>query len=313
MGRSTYAAAGSESESTKASERGALEYPPDHGLRAVLESLGVPLSEPLGHGGEAWVYALDESRVVRVLHEGQDPGLVLARQALVDELRPAEAPFALPQLIELRESHGRHFSIERRLPGVPVAQQLRTLKGRARSQLVVGYLDAASALASLHLAPREWFGDLIGSNPIRTSTWRQYLVERAAASLRRAGADFAAVDPLELAAAMPDCERRAFVHLDAFAGNMLAVGTRVTAVLDIGSTSAVGDPRLDPLASAVYLAAPQITPAATSRDVQVAMEWVDRARLAHWIEPARRWLAAFWAHAVDDPKVQAWCRSVLLT
>ena len=102
------------------------------------------------------------------------------------------------------------------------------------------------------------------------------------------------------------------MHLDAFTGNMLTDGTRITAVLDIGPTSVAGDRRLDPLSAAVYLASPDITPVATPADVDVAMSWLHAAGLDQWFEPARRWLAAFWSFAVDDPRVLRFCRAVLL-
>jgi hypothetical protein len=94
---------------------------------------------------------------------------------------------------------------------------------------------------------------------------------------------------------------------------MLTDVTNITAVLDIGPTSVVGDRRLDPVAAVVYLASPEITPVATPADLDVAMSWLRSAGLHDWFEPAQRWLAAFWSFAVDDPRVLAWCRRVLLT
>jgi aminoglycoside phosphotransferase (APT) family kinase protein len=113
-------------------------------------------------------------------------------------------------------------------------------------------------------------------------------------------------------AAQTECTDAAFVHLDAFAGNMLTDGARITAVLDIGPSSAAGDRRLDPISAAVYLASPEITPTATPADVDVAMSWLRNARLDDWFEPGRRWLAGYWSAAIDDPRVLEWCRAVLL-
>ena len=108
-----------------------------------------------------------------------------------------------------------------------------------------------------------------GQHPVHAETWRDYLRLRAVRSLGSAGLLLPEDGPerlaSELAAALLWTEDAAFVHLDAFAGNVLAVGTGVTAVIDIGVTSAAGDRRLDPLSAAVYLAAPQITPSGTPR------------------------------------------------
>ena len=289
-----------------------MEFPRDERLRAVLSQLHVAPDDLLGHGGEAWVYALDGDRVVRVLHEGQDGETVRHRQALVDELVGGGAPFSLPELIEVGEVDGRWFAIERRLDGIAVMEQLGRLERRQRDLLVERHLEAAASLHRLHLEPRGWYGELLAEDPVRSPTWRGYLCDRAATSLRRSTPPFHGLDPVALSAGLPEPAEAAFVHLDAFAGNMLARGTTITAVLDVGATSVSGDPRLDPVSVAVYLASPQITPVTTSRDVQVATSWLRSAGLAEWLEPAQRWLAAFWSFAVDDRRLHEWCRSVLL-
>jgi phage gp46-like protein len=290
-----------------------VEFPADDGLRDILGSLALTPEQYLGHGGEAWVYALDDERIVRVLHENQHPDTIRHRQALVEELGARGAPFALPELLEVGERDGRWFTIERRLPGISVAQQLGRLDGNQRDLLVEHHLEAAARLGTLPLTPRGWFGDLLAEAPVRATTWRGYLRERAATSVANSTREFATVDAQALADALPDTPTASFVHLDAFAGNMLARDTTITAVLDFGATSASGDARLDPLSVAVYLAAPQITPVSTPRDVDVAMSWLRSASLAQWYEPARRWLAAFWSFAIDDRQLHQWCRSVLLT
>ncbi|HEY7946830.1 MAG TPA: phosphotransferase [Acidimicrobiales bacterium] len=291
--------------------RPAVDDSADRDLVAVLATFGVGSGQLLGHGGEARVYALDADRVIRVLHRGGRADEIGRRQRLIAELGRSGPPFALPEILEVGETAGRVFVIERRLPGRSVAEALGDLEGEARGRLVERYLGAAAALGDLHLAPRRTFGDLIVAEPIETTSWRSYLAERAAANLARSTSDFRLIDADALADEMPDASDPAFVHLDAFTGNMLTDGVAVTAVIDIGSTSVAGDRRLDPLSAAVYLAS-EITPQARPGDVDVAMSWLRGAGLEQWFEPARRWLAAFWSFAVDDEALQRWCRSVLL-
>ncbi len=286
--------------------------PKDHGLRVVLTEFGVTADDLLGHGGEAWVYALGDDRVLRVLHSGGRAGDIRRRQHLVDGLSRSGPPFELPEVLEVGEAGGRVFAIERRLPGRSVLEVLHFSTGSQRRHLVERYLDTAAALGDLHLDPRDTFGDLMSDDPITTSTWHTYLVERAAANLARSTSEFWSIDAGELAGELPEPTGPAFVHLDAFAGNMLTDGTSITAVIDFGSTSVAGDRRLDPISAAVYLAAPEITPVTTPADIDVAMSWLRAADLHQWFDPARRWLAAFWSFAVDDPTVLRWCRGVLL-
>ncbi|MGF1595642.1 MAG: hypothetical protein ACFCVK_01725 [Acidimicrobiales bacterium] len=93
---------------------------------------------------------------------------------------------------------------------------------------------------------------------------------------------------------------------------MLAVGSTISAVIDIGATAAVGDRRLDAVTAAVYLCADAITPEVGDTDRAVVRAWLSEAELLDWFDPVRRWIAGYWAHAVDDHQLHEWCRDVLL-
>jgi hypothetical protein len=170
---------------------------------------------------------------------------------------------------------------------------------RRRHWVIFTWLHAADLAISSSMMP---------SPPRRGAR----IEERAARNLARSTREFSSIDPVAVAGGLPETTASTFVHLDAFAGNMLTDGAHITAVLDIGPTSVAGDRRLDPLAAAVYLASREITPVATPADLDVAMSWLRAAGLHDWFDPARRWLAAFWSAAVDDPHVLGWCRAVLL-
>jgi putative membrane protein len=277
-----------------------------------MDNFAVTADDLLGHGGEAWVFALDDDRVVRILQPGGVLDDIVRRRDLVAELSRTRPPFALPDVLEVGEHAGRVFAVERRLPGRSVLHELQSSEGPARKHLIECHLDAAAALGDLSLEPRQTFGDLIGDGAITTSSWRAYLAARAAANLARSTSDFRSIDSQALADGLPEPTGPSFVHFDAFAGNMLTDGSRITAVIDIGPTSVAGDRRLDPLSAAVYLMTPEITPVVKASDIDVTMSWLRAAGLHEWFEPARRWLAAFWSVAVDDATLQRWCRRVLL-
>jgi len=288
-----------------------VDPPEDPGLVTVLREFGITADDRLGQGGEASVYALGTDRVLRVLRpSGRQP--IERRRRLVAELSRGHPPFDLPDILEIGDIAGRVFAVERRLPGRSVLDELRSSSGPARRHLIEHHLDAAAALGDLPLEPRPAFGDLIVDGAITASTWRRYLAERAAANLARSTNEFWSIDPEALADGLPEPTEPSFVHLDAFAGNMLTDGTRITAVIDIGSTSVAGDRRLDPLSAAVYLVSSDITGVVAASDIDVTMSWLRAAGLHDWLEPARRWLAAFWSFAVDDPTLLRWCRRVLL-
>lgn len=285
--------------------------PPDTTLAPVLDALGIPESARLGGGGEASVYALDRNRVARIHRPGVAPERIAFRAALLAEIArgAAHVPFALPEILEERTVAGRPVTIERRLPGEPLDVVLERTSGADRDNMVRRWLDAVARIGEIPVA-RPWCGDLRESDAVRAPTFRAYAAARAARNLALAGDAFARTDPDALAAALPEPKRAALVHFDAFPGNVLSDGRRITAVLDFGTTALIGDPRLDPLAAAAYLA-PEITPEATDRDRAVAADWLAERGLEALLPPARRWIAAYWAFAADDPTLHAWCRRVL--
>lgn len=278
----------------------------------VLRRLGVGPGDLLGEGGEAWVYALDARRVARVHRARESDAAAEARAALLVELgrSAARVPFALPEVLETVAVEGRIVAIERRLPGRPLRDAFRKATGEARAALVHSYLDAAAAIGDLRVE-RPWYGDLCAADPVRARTFPAYLERRAAWGLERAGPGFCGIDAARLAAALPEPAEPAFVHLDAFPGNMLGEAGRVTAVLDFGAVSIIGDRRLDPLAAVTYLE-PPITPAATRGDRAVAHAWLAARGLDGHLDAARRWIAAYWSFATDSPALHDWCRSILL-
>jgi hypothetical protein len=288
----------------------AMRYPSDPGLEAVLTRLGIGPEALLGHGGEAWVYALDDERVVRVLHAGGDADQLRRNRELITELSTGAARYEFPAILQVGELDGRIYAIERRLPGRSLLEELQTVEGRRRDLLIEAHFEAALSLGGLPLHPRDYVGDLVGPLPQRTTTWRAYLKAKAEKSLA-AGMPGMPIDTAALADALPEPDQPGFAHLDAFAGNMMTDGRRITAVLDIGPACVVGDVRFSSVAAAVYLAAPAITPSATPRDIQIANGWLRGHNLGELFDPVRHWLAAYWSFAVNDPKVLAWCCSVL--
>jgi Phosphotransferase enzyme family len=285
----------------------------DPSLLSVLAELSVDPGALLGYGGEACVFAYGEELVVRIHHAEADGAAVEARSVLLSELRPhhGRLSFAIPHVCELRVVAERFVTFEPRLRGQTLARALREVRGTGRRELLLSTLEASRALSQLPLT-RQWFGDLCQVPPIRAPSWREYLRQRARTSLAAAGEAFAGVDVEALCVPFEEPATPGFVHLDLYAGNVLVDGSRVTAVLDFGGVPVFGDPDFDPLTVAVYLRG-EMTDDSNESDHTVCREWLERAGLAERLDAAERWVAAMWSFAVDDAKVQSWCRRVLLT
>lgn len=279
----------------------------------VLARFGVGAGALLGEGGEARVHALDAERVLRIPRPPTPDDALEARRRLLDTVA-GTGVVALPEVLEHRRVGGRLVVVERRLPGRNALQVLADA-GTDRAALVRHHLDVAATVASLP-CPTDRFGELWGASAITADRFGPWAVARLEASLRRAGDRFAHVDAArcteELCAALPTPEPASpvLVHLDAYLGNMLADGDRITALLDFGAMAIGGPPDLDPLASVAYLAA-EITPTASDADRAVARTWAAGRGLLDALAPAERWLAAYWSFADDDVDLQRWCDRIL--
>jgi aminoglycoside phosphotransferase (APT) family kinase protein len=280
--------------------------------RAVLAAFGIDETALLGAGGEASVFALDEHRVLRVLHAALPDHVLDGRRALLDAI--AGGDLAVPEVLEHLEVAGRTVVVERRLPGRNALEVLGE-PGTDRAALVRDHLDVVARIAELP-CPTDSFGELWGDFALGAGSFRAWAVARLGASLRIGGATYRHLDPTRLtddlvdALAEPEPASPRLVHLDAFLGNLLADGGRISAVLDFGPMT-IGGPRdLDPAVAIAYLA-PEITPTATDGDRAVARTWAAERGLSDLLAPAERWMAAYWIAAADDEALQRWCRRVL--
>lgn len=283
--------------------------------RLVLDHFGVDESALLGSGGEACVYALDDERVLRLPHPGTSRATLAERRALLDRLPDELEGVALPRVLDQLDVAGRTVVVEGRLPGADARVHLDA-DGTDRAALIRHHLDVCRALGAL-ISPHDAFGSFFSTGVAPSVSFAEWSRRALSRSLAVAGEDFARLDPGALTDALvaallqPDPARARLVHLDAFLGNMLAAESRITALLDFGPTTIGGPPDLDALVAIAYLAA-EITPTADDGDREVAARWAVEHGLAAALDAAERWIAAFWTGALDDQRLDRWCRRILL-
>jgi hypothetical protein len=276
-----------------------------------LASFNPGQAELLGEGGEAQIYALDEGHVVRLFRNGARAEDVSARTELLADIAAAAThlPFETPLVLEQGEYLGRLYTIEKRIPGTSLLKALAVTQGNSRRNLIEQYMEAAWHIGNLNIT-RTFIGELCRKDAIQTTTWQAFLVERARRNL--AASPLAHIDAGVVAAPVGELSGTpAFVHLDYFAGNVMVNEGQLTAVVDFGYSSIMGDRRMNALAAAAHLVTPRITPTVTANDQAIAFAWLRERDLLNYYESGVRWLAAYWAFASDDAELYAWCTSIL--
>ena len=288
--------------------------------RSVLARYGIHPDAFLGQGGEAHVYALDRERVLR-LHRNPDAaaaaGYVRRIGALYDRLDRSAVPFALPQVLEVHEEEVT-WSIERRLPGHALDERLPALRGEARRRAIEGYVDGAAAFGELGVPDGfgRGCGELFTEEMLRTDTWAELLVARLAHQHDRGASVLAgAVPGLDGAVArilgMARGERagaRTLVHGDYFPGNvLLGDDLRVSAVLDLGWLTVVGDPTHDVRSAVAFW---EVRPWAQPGDGEQLLAVAARhlgPDAPSLVDRTRCFEQLRFAFVAEDPYLHEWC------
>lgn len=289
-------------------------------LSAVLPAHGHQLGALLGTGAEGSVWALGDELVAKAWH-GRTAADLEALRDFTAALDAAALPFATPLVIEVIESDGLLVSIERRLRGVP----LRTGRPSAppvtedECSTMLGVLSALSAiepstgLARLPLLPREVQPD--GDPfPVRLARLIERRTREAGAPLRAALTD---ADRLAAAVAgrLRDLAvpRVALVHGDLIPGNVLVDHGRVTAILDFGFLTAIGDPRFDAAVTASVFDMYGRNARASERllDTAFAAEFGSDPDVIALYRAAYALATATWFGGGPDDGHLAWCARML--
>ena len=282
-------------------------------MLTALDGWEPKASDLLGAGGEAEVYAIGDDFVAR-LYRSSSTAVVQDAAHRVELCREialgaTSLQFETPDVVGESVYDGRPVHLERRLAGVSVLDALGHVIGAQREKLITSYLDTAWAIGEITIE-RPFLGEIGRSDSIRSASWGSYLGERAARSL--VGSGFDDMDAQRLASDVEDLrESPTLVHLDYCPANVLTDGERVSAVIDFGYSTIIGDRRMNVAAAVTHLLAPQITPSVLAEDAALVRDWVADSRLTQYVDGAVPWLAAYWTFASDDTALMAWCESVL--
>jgi aminoglycoside phosphotransferase (APT) family kinase protein len=273
----------------------------------LLAALGVAPADFIDQGRESAVYALGGERIARVFRTPQDPAALARLQAFLAGI-DGRLRVATPR-IETIDAGGR-YTIERRLAGTSLLRRLPRLEGAERSAALRNFVAAADVPAALTLADKP-YGHLLEARPLAADTWTAFLaacLERALArnraTIARAAGDAAAVRrrALALLDTLPARPRKALVHGDWFAGNvLLGDDLAVSGIVDFGVYTMVGDPLYDAATAALFL---EMTDAATAADAAAAGAFA-RQRHGDAIVATARFCRLYAAVTMADPAYAA--------
>jgi len=223
--------------------------------RIVFEKLGIKNPVLLGSGGEGMVFEFGNVEIVKIFPKSPDLTYLHDLQVFQQILAKHSFTFATPEIVEIGDADGIIYTVEKRLRGIPMDKRLVGLGTNDRQKMYSSYYRAIKQIHTLQFLELP-FGQLIKTSDSMTgSSWSEFLEKLLTLKLEKTRVRIAPlVDNFdqklaqmrELITAELNCEEKKLVHRDYYLNNVL-VGDdlEISAVLDFGAHTAVGDPRMD--------------------------------------------------------------------
>jgi len=257
------------------------------------------------------VYDIGEERILRLLHKGSNSVEFANHVEFNQRIDGAcnNLSFRIPKIIATIEVDGRFGTIEERFPGIPLDQAIANADAGAQQSMTQEWLNAANEITNIQLEENQ-FGDIYGKVVTPRLSYYEYWAQRLRANLASRGSVYRHVDAMAIACGMPEPEVAQFVHLDLFSGNMLWHDNKISAVLDFGYATMMGDGRLNALFAAVF--ATTVTTNSSYDHLKGVHEWLRLHNLDEYFDAAQLMVAAYWSFVDDVEPLDQWCKSVLL-
>lgn len=269
---------------------------------AILARFGLTSAALIGSGGEARVFAMDASRVLRIFGGRTNLDVI----ELVNSLCDTEMGVLTPQVLDQGHLDGQDFTIDVRIPGTSLSAWLASSPPEDdRRRVLLDHLDVAGRLRLLP-NPDQGFRCLFG-DPAPSLV--ELLQAQANVGLNHSqGLLHAALPDLDqrIVQLFAELEQRTveprFVHADYFPGNVMTDGERITGVIDISVHALAADPVMDEVGAVAFLAH---APYPERADDERWLEAVLRDRLGDdvWLISAyRRWYGLYYSmdHGLID-------------
>ncbi len=310
-------------------ERRTREAATPPGEAQVLRSFSIDRSQLLGAGSESEVFALpDGQHVLRLYRSGHEaPAAVAAQlQDLYGRWRGVDVGIEVPQVVEVGQRAGRHFTVDRRFSGRNFSGWLAGASPEQRRPALATYLDAATAVSRLPM-PMEGFARLVGPEGPRPYGSLAELANamlagpmaRSSEVLQRDLPDVAQIWDRLQADLLERQVAPVVVHGDICPPNahvsLGPAGPVVTGLGDFSPHTMQADPLMD-LSLAVACIELEPYPEATDDAAWLERLVLERygglplaaGELARWLGVYRRFYGFYFSDScLDQPELYAWC------
>lgn len=280
---------------------------------SILQRFQVPASSYLGEGGEAWVYALDEYRILKIYKNHDLKKNIPRQQQFLHSLNF--------QTIGLDDLHiytsgvvdESLYTIEKRIRGVDLGRRLQTLSGDKRKQALCNFYETAKQISDTFRPKQMYFREVFYSRN-RYKKWPRFLVAVAQSKPLPIGSTALQRDKI-LKAFAERCETIEYagepklVHFDYYPTNVIERDLSMAAIIDF-SLAIFGDPRMDIAGAVGYL---PLEERITLSDYQLLLRKMfgDYKDDINTLTTYLIYLAIYW-NGSDIPRLFEWSSTILV-
>jgi thiamine kinase-like enzyme len=224
--------------------------------QAILKDYNLKESAFIGEGGEAWVYSIDNSRILKIYKNNDLSKNLIGLQKLYKSLNWGSAGLTEQAILEFGISHKSLYTIEKRIDGKDFCKSLKVLKGTLRQQALDDFYLRAEQLHTLQKEKHVLFGDAIHIDKPRSKAWSTFLQKSAK---QKVNWDFKPEEQKKILSQFNDrltkleyTGQPQLVHFDYFPANVMEKDARIVAIIDF-SLAIYGDPLMDVAGTVGYL------------------------------------------------------------
>lgn len=238
----------------------------DHTIsEKIFSFLNITNPTLLGEGAETLTYKYTDNKVIKIhkyssSDEAQTAQYLEKMRKLYAKLNSYQFPFSFPEIYEVHSLESYFFTVERELTGTPIATIYEQLIEADRQTFLMHFFGVLDYFQTITFDSIE-YGQIFDAFPeVRSDNWILFIREMVTRKLvnsrndlQEDGLDVDKIIKLfeEDINELPPYPDKRFVHGDYFLGNILVnEKLEITAVLDVGPSSAIGDSRVD-LAGAI--------------------------------------------------------------
>ena len=235
-----------------------MNQQPELSVVKVLDFLHIPQSDLIGYGGEGYVYLYDIDHVVKIYPKSSREYLK-GVQKLQSFISSFPLPYKTSNILEINNIDSTFYTIELKLDGMTLDKKLETLKEKEKYKALLNFVEAVKYLKVIQVEDKQYGQIIKTSKSISSDSWSGYLIEKLLMTLTNSSS-YLLKDVVDYQKKLELLKswiyelknvKKSLVHFDYYLNNVLVNDNlEITAILDFGTHTVVGDNILD-LAGAI--------------------------------------------------------------